>query len=698
MDMRKVFVRFSLYLSFLLVSLLLFNIAIFYSYNCPATEFFSNLVDENEERKVDESNAKDGALIYGPYLTLSPGNYEITFYYETDTDANFFDLFSAQYPLHYSFQNLYADENKVTIQFQTAEEIPAFEIRVFYSGIGMLSVQKIRIFDIESYRNAILKGNLILLFAISILAAIDIGFLHLSKKKIFKSDKNSLDKMNIDLAWFLVLIGTGCFLIYFLCPKIYSKNAICLLISGFVFINFIARVLLLIMELPGIKIEQLAFVSILIIGTATAVMIPPFRVADETSHYVRAYSLSCGHLIESVEGAEAPAQLDAYTDITDTWAVLLTDRNYKYTFKQTLDSLSIKISDETIRIPLSDGGRTSATSYSFVNYVPHIIAIWICRIFHLSVYLSVVLGRIFNVLIFGVISYYSIKLTPVCKTAFSVFLIVPMLIHQAAGYSGDSILVIATVFLVALCLNVKHRSKPVTGKENLLIIGTILVLGLCKPPYVLSGFLVWIIPKNLFQSIYSKKRIWIPYIVYPIVGLLVMAVWQKVGIINRPPAPSPDKYSMIDVLKDPIYTAYVFLANFMRNAVDMFFLSLEGVFSAPGGVAILRISTAFLVILFILDRSEYTLSYWDRCIFSVLTVGIIGALQLVGFIWTVKGNLNLSGLQGRYFLPAVLTGGIAFFSNTNVSVKLKAFEMKFFSGQIFLTLITMFSLYIMHYV
>lgn len=107
----------------------------------------STLLETRVERTV--SNGTKGYLTYGPYITLNEGNYVLEMYYSADTDSNWIDVSSIELrePLYMEF--LSKDQHVHRIDLSLAETVDKIEVRTWYDGEGMLSIDRLEIHTVR---------------------------------------------------------------------------------------------------------------------------------------------------------------------------------------------------------------------------------------------------------------------------------------------------------------------------------------------------------------------------------------------------------------------------------------------------------------------------------------------------------------------------------------------------------------------
>ncbi len=120
----------------------------------------STLVGNTDEKTVSETNA--GYLTYGPYVNLGAKQYRFTVNYRCDaSDSNYFDITSnsGQVVYYTGFLTPEAHSFAWTLDFDAP--VSEVELRVFYDGLGSLSVDSIRIEEKVNPWPGVLRAALI---------------------------------------------------------------------------------------------------------------------------------------------------------------------------------------------------------------------------------------------------------------------------------------------------------------------------------------------------------------------------------------------------------------------------------------------------------------------------------------------------------------------------------------------------------
>ncbi|WP_140219449.1 hypothetical protein [Pseudomonas oryzihabitans] len=103
---------------------------------------------EQYERRAVAGKDSEGFLMYGPYIDLPPGEYQVTIDYSASASGSRWDVGRFNNPeqnLTISSGDFLTTENSTTKHFTLKNRIEQFEIRAWYNGHGNLSIRKVDI-------------------------------------------------------------------------------------------------------------------------------------------------------------------------------------------------------------------------------------------------------------------------------------------------------------------------------------------------------------------------------------------------------------------------------------------------------------------------------------------------------------------------------------------------------------------------
>ena len=206
-----------------------------------------------------------------------------------------------------------------------------------------------------------------------------------------------------------------------------------------------------------IKNPENVFISLsLFFGVLSAITVPLLSVADEGHHYMRSYALPQGR-IESGKSCSLPK--DILLKVKEAEA-----NNFITSYKKLIN----KNDTETHKC-------SSATGYPPIMHLPQTIGIILANLVHGSLGITIIFGRLANLIFYSFALYFIIKWVRIGKWTFVATGLFPLMIHLAASLSGDSMTNIAIFTAIAATLNFFSQKSPLTRQQQLLIIATLIV-------------------------------------------------------------------------------------------------------------------------------------------------------------------------------------------------------------------------------
>lgn len=309
--------------------------------------------------------------------------------------------------------------------------------------------------------------------------------------------------------------------------------------------------------------------------------------------------------------------------------------------------------------------------YSPIPYIAPASAIFIGKLFNFSKVVLIYLGRLANLLLYIIIVYTAIRLTPVMKWVFLLLALTPMTLYEAASLSADGFTIAISFLSIALFFKLAFDDKKdeIKHKDILIIfiLGSMLVLS--KPIYVLLLLLFFIIPVYKFEN---KKMMYLNFlrILLPIIiifmgwNLMVMGVYVPVSVHVSP------INQILFILSNPI----AFISSFLNTIVQNFqyyLITFIGTFgwvdtgldtSLPN--ILVYTYLIILILVSLLDKSDLSIKLnmldkdnlkikLNQKVISLITLSIIfiSIFTLEYILWTVVGKSTIDGVYGRYFIP-----------------------------------------------
>lgn len=177
---------------------------------------------------------------------------------------------------------------------------------------------------------------------------------------------------------------------------------------------------------------------------------------DDEVHYQRALSLSYFADVETTasdrmitslfhmeDGFDSDASFGRYPiDVSDTWTQAQVD--------ELANQLNQKNSADTAIV--QSGVSPDALSLTSIGYIPSALGLWIGRFLHLPFTINFMMGRLFNLVSYCVVTFFAIRIVPVKKILMGVIALMPTCIFMAANYSYDPWVISFTHLALALFL------------------------------------------------------------------------------------------------------------------------------------------------------------------------------------------------------------------------------------------------------
>lgn len=428
------------------------------------------------------------------------------------------------------------------------------------------------------------------------------------------------------------------------------------------------------------SIEKKYLYIALIFGILFVFIVPPFQSPDEDSHFKKAYQVSKGKLYPEVKknviGNYFPTEMLNYIK-TKTKYIGNRDKKYKYS-EMVLDQYT-KLNYEERKF--TSYSTVSVTPIAYLVPATGIIFSKICaKIFDLeSVNTAYMLyfARFFSIIFMSFIMYLSIKITPVFKRTFAVFGLIPMVIFLGSVISYDSLLISLTTLALSIILKITYDDKSKKVPNNYII--TLILIGVVllnvKGLYFLLYILLFLIPVKKVGNI--KKMTRIALII--ILSILAITLVIKIPFLLLPKIKTDVNYASKQ-LNFVIHNPIKYSGILIDNIINQRFFQLS---SIVGVFGLIDTYNPFVIICFtyiwlimvsisdgVCDKIKINGKFKILLIIYILFI-IISVYSAMYINWTPAinghkiGEADISGVQGRYFLP-ILLPILLLFSNKKI--------------------------------
>ena len=420
-------------------------------------------------------------------------------------------------------------------------------------------------------------------------------------------------------------------------------------------------------------LHNMFFIYGTLFGILMLFILPPFHVPDEGTHYYKAYRLSYFNSDKLVINNAGTSKARMYinsniADMVYEYTIDIHSTTYTLSAKSYLANMSENMNNTDIPKRSVAFGNTEILNP--FCYIPTTILLFLCRLVDTPVLVSILLGRLLNFSIFILAGYYALKKIPIFKYTLFITMLLPICLQQEAAFNQDTITnsIIFLLFSQIIYL-IYGKCKDLTFKDFIGVIILGCCLAFCKFTYFPILLLVFLIPKEKFKD--PKKHIWLKSLV-----ILPSMLFTFINIFSvSDTVATGDAYTVGDVISNPVQSVKLYLrtfisrfhVDFINNLVNGFGWSTVwniGIF----GFIIQLIFTIFYIVANNEEAKNDCVPFKSRIFIILLLCMIVGLIySSLLIVCTIPGSEIISGLQSRYFIPAVLLFLVAI---TNDKIKL----------------------------
>lgn len=391
-----------------------------------------------------------------------------------------------------------------------------------------------------------------------------------------------------------------------------------------------------------------------IIGIAMLFLIPPFNVPDESSHFTKSFIMA-DHIKVSDNGyADIPRFVEAFSN---KYLHSVHKSGIKY------DGVNY-FSDIYLGCKYYNLEETDLTNVNYTNtrylpvlpYLPSVGVMFIGKHLSFSPMLLLIISRFLDLFIVLVLAYVAINITPKFKKIFFIVCLFPIFLQQASAINQDYLTNISCILFVAYVLKCKYSENFVKTKDKLILLLIGIIIACCKFGYFPITLTIFLIPNKKFESKREAILLKIGILAFVLVLSYILSIYRVVKLEDI-----TNKFYSIDyIFKHPIDSIKIFFNTFIiRLQSDVLCSLADGfLYSTVSHKATLNFIVIFcyLALIFVYDENNAKLNKKERIIFIITSIAIFGIVYLAAFSnWTEIGSRTISGIQSRYFIPAVLT-------------------------------------------
>jgi len=406
------------------------------------------------------------------------------------------------------------------------------------------------------------------------------------------------------------------------------------------------------------SLTKTVMAAFFLFGLLSTVLMLPGSIPDEAAHIQTAYRYSNVLLFKpyATESGAIPVRsgdvslgrfaryttprLSAYQEVADEWKWFASPEDAVMT---------------------EEAGRD--VECGLMGYLPAAIGMAAARLLHLGTWPMIYLGRLCNLLFFGLLLYWAVRITPYKKKLFLMMGLVPASIQAAGSYSYDAPVIGLVLLALAWMLRLIFVSPRISWKEWLLCCMAAFVIFPCKAIYSTIFLMLVFIPAKKLSGTVRK-----------LVFLSCVFICGCIGLVSANSAQFASYAGSMnaDVLVHETFDRTVYsagwvaahpleaLAMIIRAIRDNFAFYLEGMFVSRLTRFDLRLDwTLVLLVVYALaglSRSDETCAFSPRhkavCVL-IFAITAFGAFLSMLLNYTPFGSESVMGVQGRYFVPVL---------------------------------------------
>lgn len=395
-----------------------------------------------------------------------------------------------------------------------------------------------------------------------------------------------------------------------------------------------------------------SFIAACLLG----LIIPPNCVPDEFTHFKTAYYYSNILMGRSELNTEKSLGM-RLCDITDTEPAVNIEK-YENIFG------NFSVLNHESAIGYKSAKKRFVSSSPFYAYLPQTLGVTLSRLLNFSGVMTFYLARTFNLLLYFALLILSLKRMPFAKNALAVIGTVPIALQQVMSLSSDAVILGLSVFCFSMSMHFLYGKKQITFRD----VVTMCVAGILLAPCKLVYFSIPLLSVFAGRTRYENKKLKnTARIAIPLLVFASLFVFQFANIASH-----ADTESLNSNFDDPIYTVgYIFtdtgkfvemlvrtvIANtpfYMRTALCSGFgwFQLETSDTAVALLAVIIVLSVFTVNK--KDNPNLQISPVQRLVSAAVFSAVCLTVLLSMFLsWTPNTYNYISGVQGRYLLPAL---------------------------------------------
>lgn len=382
--------------------------------------------------------------------------------------------------------------------------------------------------------------------------------------------------------------------------------------------------------------------GIILIGSIFTVLTPVMDAPDETAHYSRALYISEGHIYLPSKPKDFQVSKDA----------IEADRAWK---KPLMNSGLDKIKTSSDKSYYPKFVATNASS--FVPYLPQVTGILIAKFLGLSVFASIILGRLSNLIVYALLVRLAIKKSNGKELLFATVAMLPISIYLASSFSTDGMANGLSLLILGLFCDYIENTKLDFNHIGMFAF-LCLLMATIKLPYVLLIGLLLFIPKKNFKNRYTYLYIMSLIVVVAAISFLWLRLSSGINMTQVTDGANPVEKLKYTLAHFKTFSLFSFreLINLIPNQLPSLFTF--GWLSYGLGNLMWYYLVFVSCVLFMLPQYN-PLPKISRFGTFLVGLGITSSILMTAYLmWGKITEMSFQGIQGRYFIGIILLMGL----------------------------------------
>lgn len=394
------------------------------------------------------------------------------------------------------------------------------------------------------------------------------------------------------------------------------------------------------------ELHKVAFVIIISFGLIAAFLTPIGLVPDEQEHFIRSELTSSGTLIPEPQFSN-----NTFAGFNTIKGAVDLANNYGNTvFTSDIDNVKIDYSQVLY--------SSAFMQNPFFGYLAQGIGVFLAKLLDLNVIWMLWLGRIANLILYAFLISLSVKKAPVLKVPLIAMACIPLAIFQAASLSIDVTINGLAFLTFAFFLSmIKAEDFSVDLKELSIFSVLVLLLGLCKLPYLAFILLLFAVPKSKFKTPYYYNVLF--FLAVAVLGVLWAKFYATPNYLYSYRAGyfAENNVSMsgqIGYMSNHLAESFVTFANafdYIGIVMSSMFLFSFPPFTYESNL-FTCIGVIFIgaVIFLYPNKNEFDIKS-RIAVLIVMIIVFFGTFIIQLLTWSSVGVLYGVDIQSRYFIP-----------------------------------------------